>query len=123
MNSKAIIAVAAFAAFAAFAGTAARADDITIDNTPFHSTRTRAEVQAELAQYQKAGVNPWSTRYNPLAQFKSGTTRDEVVAEYKADRDAVAAINGEDSGSAYFAQIRPAQRLRATLAGTPVGGQ
>jgi hypothetical protein len=120
MNRKALLAIAAFATLA---GTAARADDITIDNTPFQSTRTRVEVQAELFQYQKAGVNPWSTRYNPLASFKSTRTRDEVVAEYRANRDAVDAINGEDSGSVYFAQSPNAQRLSATLAGTPVNAQ
>jgi hypothetical protein len=47
MNTKAILAIATFAAIASGA---ARADDITIDNTPFHGTRTRAEVKAEAAR-------------------------------------------------------------------------
>jgi coproporphyrinogen III oxidase-like Fe-S oxidoreductase len=88
---------------AAFAGNAL-ADDITIDTTPFASAKSRVEVQAELGQYKRAGVNPWSTQYNPLKQFKSATTREQVVAEYIAARDEVAALNGEDSGSAYLAQ-------------------
>ncbi|MDB5872869.1 MAG: hypothetical protein JWQ07_2311 [Ramlibacter sp.] len=78
MNSKALLAIAAFAALT---GTAARADDITIDNAPLQSTRTRAEVQAELAQFNSAGVNPWSLDYNPLANFQSTKSRAQVQAE------------------------------------------
>ena len=103
MNSKTLLAVAAFAAIAS---SAARADDITIDTTPFHSTRTRAEVQADLFQYKKAGVNPWSISYNQLAQFKSTKSRDQVQAEYRAERAAVAALTGEDSGSMYLMAAR-----------------
>ena len=98
-NIASILAITA----AAFAGNAL-ADDITIDTTPFAATKSRVEVQAELAQYKQAGVNPWSTQYNPLKQFKSATTRAQVVAEYVASRDKVAALNGEDSGSSYLAQ-------------------
>ncbi|HSI54085.1 MAG: DUF4148 domain-containing protein [Ramlibacter sp.] len=47
MNSKAILAIAAFAAIAS---TGARADDITVDNTQFQSSRTRAEVVAEASK-------------------------------------------------------------------------
>jgi len=86
----------------AFAGNAF-ADDITIDTTPFVSSKTRTEVQAELGQFKKSGPNVWSTQYNPLARFQSGKTRAEVTAEYRAERNAVAAFTGEDSGSAYLA--------------------
>jgi hypothetical protein len=121
MNSRALFAVAAFAALASVA---ARADDITVDNTPFQSTRTRAEVQAELAQYKQAGVNPWSTSYNQLTGFHSTRTRAEVQAEYRAERDQVAAMNGEDSGSAYLAHLAAAHNnVSTTLAGTPANGQ
>ena len=123
MHSNAFYAVAALAALAAFASTAANADDITIDNTPFESTRTRAEVQAELAQFQKSGVNPWSIRYNQLAQFHSTKTRAEVQAEYRAERDQVAVMNSEDSGSAYLSQLAAVHNRSATLAGTPANGQ
>jgi hypothetical protein len=116
MNSKTILAVAAFAALAS-AG--ARADDITIDNTPFNSSRTRAEVQAELAQFQQAGVNPWSIRYNQLAGFKSAKSRAQVQAEYIAERDQVAVMTAEDSGSSYLTQVA-ARQVGTTLAGTPV---
>ncbi|MBG9389016.1 DUF4148 domain-containing protein [Caenimonas aquaedulcis] len=117
------IASALVIATAAFAGTAF-ADDITIDHTPFNSTRTRAEVQAELAQYKTNGVNVWSTQYNPLKTFKSGLTRQQVVAQYVASRDEVAALNSEDSGSAYFAQATGRGFNRGTqLAGTPTNAQ
>ena len=117
MNRK--IATALVIAAAAIAGNAF-ADDITVDTTPFHSTKSRVEVQAELAQYKTAGVNPWSTQYNPLKQFKSAVTRDQVVAEYIASRDEVAALNSEDSGSAYLAQATGNGYNRGTtLAGSP----
>jgi hypothetical protein len=120
MNSKAILAVAAFAALAS-AG--ARADDITIDNTPFNSTKTRVEVQAELAQYRKDGVNPWSISYNQLARFQSTKTRAQVQAEYIADRDLVAVMTAEDSGSVYLSQVAARRAVGTTLAGTPANAQ
>ncbi|HSI54084.1 MAG: DUF4148 domain-containing protein [Ramlibacter sp.] len=113
MNSKAILAIAAFAAIAS---TGARADDITVDNTQFQSSRTRAEVQAELSQYKKAGVNPWSTSYNPLKSFQSAKTRAQVQAEYVADRDEVAAMVAEDSGSAYLSHVASVRVVGTTLA-------
>ena len=88
---------------AAVAGNAF-ADDITIDTTPFNSTKSRAEVRAELDQFKKSGTSPWSTQYNPLAKFQSTNSRAQVVAEYVASRNEVAAFNGEDSGSHYLAQ-------------------
>ena len=114
MNRK--IASALVIAVAAAAGNAF-ADDITVDPTPFSGTKSRVEVQAELGQYKAAGVNAWSTQYNPLKQFRSAKTREAVVAEYIAARDEVAALNSEDSGSAYLAQA-PSTRVApsATLA-------
>jgi len=121
MNSKTLLAVAAFAAIAS---SAVRADDITAkDITPFQSVSTRAEVQAELFQYKAAGVNPWSNRYNQLADFKSTKSREQVQAEYQANREAVAALTGEDSGSAYLAQMAVTSTAGTALAGTPVNAQ
>lgn len=116
MNRK--IATALIVAAAAVAGNAF-ADDITLDTTPFQSVKTRAEVQAELSQFKKAGVNPWSTQYNPLAYFKSARSAAEVRAEYLGARHEVAALNGEDSGSAYLARATGTQKAGTTLAGTP----
>ena len=101
------------------------AETPTVVTEPFASTKSRAEVRAELSAYKKAGVNPWSTSYNQLAGFKSSANRQEVVAEYLAARDEVAAVNSEDSGSAYLAQAF-AQRTRTgtpILAGHPVNAQ
>jgi hypothetical protein len=117
MNSR-NIATALVVATAAFAGTAF-ADDITVDNTPFVSSKSRAEVQADLAQFKQAGTSPWSIQYNPLRTFKSGTTRAEVTAQYVNSRDAVAALNSEDSGSAYLAHYR-VRNTGTTLAGQPL---
>jgi hypothetical protein len=115
MNRKSLITLAV----AAFTAGAALADDITIDTTPFTPTATRAQVQSELAAFRASGVNPWSRQYNPLAQFRHQRTRAEVVAEYLSERQRVAALTGEDSGSAYIAAHR-IPRAFETLAGEPV---
>ncbi len=94
---------------AAFAGTGL-AGDITIETEPFVSTTSRAEVRAELDAFKKSGVNPWARDYNPLASFVSSKSRAQVTAEYIANRDAVAALHGEDSGSRYLAESAAASR-------------
>ena len=66
MNRKTAFAIV----LAAVAAGNAFADDITVDRNAFVSSRTRAEVQAELAQYQQSGVNPWSIAYNPLRKSR-----------------------------------------------------
>lgn len=112
------IATALVIAAAAFAGSA-MADDITPDVAPIQSATTRAQVQAELAAFKKAGVNPWSTQYNPVANFKSVRTTTEVRAELQAARAETAALTSEDSGSAYLSRIgaAPSSNISATLAG------
>jgi hypothetical protein len=117
MNRNIAYALVVFAATAAAAGQAF-AETPTFDTTPFMSVKTRAEVQGELAAYKTAGVNPWSIQYNPLKTFRSTVTREQVVAEYIASRDEVNATTGEDSGSVYLAQARPAQAT-STLAALP----
>jgi len=57
----------------------ARADDITIDPTPFVSSASRADVRAELDAYRKSGVNPWARSYNPLHHFRSERTRIDAA--------------------------------------------
>jgi hypothetical protein len=71
----------------------------------FVSSKTRAEVQAELFAYKKAGVNPWSMSYNPLRHFKSLTTREAVVAEFVAVRAQASALYGEDGGATYLSRF------------------
>lgn len=116
--------LAIVAALSAFAFGAAHADDADASQyvADFQGSKTRAEVQAELAQYKQAGVNPWSTSYNQLAGFRSGKSRAQVSAEYVARRDTVAAFTGEDSGSAYLAAHEPVQ-VNRQLAGTPANAQ
>jgi hypothetical protein len=101
MKTSSILLAAALAT----AGFAAQADeaDGSQYGVQFNGSKTRAEVQAELAQYKQAGVNPWSIQYNPLNSFRGAKTRAQVQAEYLASRDAVAAFTSEDSGSAYLA--------------------
>jgi len=122
MNAKSFLAIAAFATLATGA---ARADDITLDSTPFSGQRTRAEVQAELAQFKQAGLDPWAQNYNQLQGFRSTLSRDEVRAAYVADRDQVAALTGEDAGSAYLSKVaaRAMRNERTNVAGTPVNAQ
>jgi hypothetical protein len=119
MNAKSIISAIALAA--GFSG-AAFAEGPIQSNDVFTGAATRAEVQAELAAYKKAGVNPWSTSYNPVRSFRSTVSRDAVVADYLASRDQVRAFTAEDSGSSYLAQGRGVT-VPATLAGTPVRAQ
>jgi len=116
MNRKLALAIVA----ASFAAGNAFADDITVDTTPFTSTKSRAEVQAELGL---RGPNVWSTQYNPLATFKGSLTRAQVQAEYIKARDEVAALNGEDSGSAYLARGLNTQVDGTRLAGQPLNAQ
>jgi len=94
---------ASLLALAAFASGAAFADDITVETQAFVPALARADVQAQLQQYRAAGVNPWSTSYNPVRHFSSSRSRAEVTAEYVLARDEVAALNAEDSGSSYLA--------------------
>jgi len=84
------------------------ADDITVEATPFVSSMTRAEVQAQVQQGQvqqarAAGLDVWADSYDQLAAFHSERSRADATAEYIAERDSVMAFNGEDSGSVRLA--------------------
>ena len=100
----------------AFAGQVLAESPNAVPEQAFTSAKSRAEVQAELAQYKQAGVNPWATSYNQLRGFKSATTRDAVTAEYVAARDQVAAFTGEDSGAAYLSANQNRVPAATTLA-------
>ena len=117
-NFSAALVVAA----AALAGNAF-AESPTVLKDTFVSTASRAAVQADLAAYKQAGVNPWSTQYNPLRTFQGTKTRAQVVGEYLTERNQVAAFNGEDSGSAFLAQAGRRANVLDTLAGQPVNAQ
>jgi hypothetical protein len=120
MNRK--LAISSIVLAAAFAGNAF-AESPIYGNDVFNGTKTRADVSAELAAYKQAGVNPWSTQYNPMKYFKSATTRQDVTSAYLASRGEVRALSSEDSGSAYLAQARTRNVPSSTLAGTPANAQ
>jgi hypothetical protein len=109
-------------AIAAATVSPAFADDITVDSTPFQSTRTRAEVQADLAAFKRAGVNPWSQAYNPLKNFASNASRAQVTGDFLRSRDEVEALTAEDSGSFFLSQRAPVTAA-PVLAGRPVNFQ
>jgi hypothetical protein len=104
------------------AASTAFADDITPDNTAAAlSTKTRAQVQAELYAARADGsIKAWSTSYNPLAIAKSEKSRADVIAEVKAERTADYAVTwyGEDSGSFALARVKPAVQAQPVFAGT-----
>jgi hypothetical protein len=83
MVRKHLVALAAFASFAA-AGTAARADDITMANESFMSTKTRAEVCAETELAAAKGltrVSEIDLSPTKAAPDYVGRTRADVRAE------------------------------------------
>ena len=81
-------------------------------NTVAPTQVTRTQVQTQAVTAKTAGVSPWSTSYNPLATFRSERSRADVRAEYLSSRNAVAAMTGEDSGSAYLAATQRADGRR-----------
>jgi hypothetical protein len=114
------LALAAALSVAAFA---AHADDGDLSGqfaASANTQATRAQVQAQLVDYKKAGVNPWSIQYNPLNSFRGQKTREQVRNEFLANRKAVSALTAEDSGSAYLAANKQAFDAAHQFAGQPV---
>jgi hypothetical protein len=112
-------AAAAFA-FAAIASGNAYADDITIDNTPFVSSKTRAEVRAELMGQSgrlSDSSSEWAMQLNQAPRNHSDYTSAQAKAEYIAARREVNALNAEDSGSSYFATLPRRMTDRVFMAG------
>lgn len=115
MSKLSLLTYPAIALLSLAAAGAAFADDITPDTTAtqvFTTTKTRAQVQAELFAARADGsIKVWSTSYNPLALAKSEKTREQVMAELRAERDAdyAATWYGEDSGSFALARTLPAR--------------
>jgi len=118
-RSSLVIAALSFAAFAAHADDADPSGQFAASAA---ARATRPGVQAQLVQYRQAGVNPWSTSYNPLRNFKSSTTAEALRAEYIASRNQVQAMTAEDSGSAYLA-ARTQGAAAPIVAGQPTNAQ
>lgn len=97
---------------AAMAPRMAYADDITMDPTPFASTRSRAEVLAELPRYS---TNEWTRQFNDV-RLQAGRSRVEATREYLAVRDQVRAFGAEDSGSAYLGRSPASTRVMGASA-------
>ena len=92
--------VAATLAAVVMAGSAL-AETPTVDNTPFVSTKTRAEVQAELFSQRdqlSSSASEWVMQQNE-AHNASGYTRQQARAEYIASREQVREMNSEGGGS------------------------
>lgn len=69
----------------AFASTAALADDITIDRSPFVSVATRADVKAGVLQARGQGTLLAAGERSPMAApAQVATSRESVRAEVRA---------------------------------------
>ncbi|MDP3858494.1 MAG: hypothetical protein Q8Q73_12120 [Stagnimonas sp.] len=128
-NLASILALAGTAAIsvtlAALAPSDAYADDISIDNATFTSSRSRAEIRAELLGQPaawKMNAGELALQYNHLPPVRSVATREQVKAEYKASREYVNRLLGEDSGSSYFARSALARGGHAGTSTTTMGG-
>lgn len=99
------VAAAALAA-TLVAGTAHAEGPIVMgESAPFVSTRSRAEVNAEVIR-NAAAIRAGATEYALQQQAPaatSGRTRGQATAEFIGARDQVQALQSEDSGSAYLA--------------------
>ena len=114
MNRRLVSALASsstvIAAFATLmAGSAIAEGPIAApDTTAFVSSRSRAEVQAEVMSNRAtltAAASEWRMQANEPQALMSGRTRSQATAEYIGSRDQVHALNSEDSGSAYLAHV------------------
>ena len=105
-------ATAALLAAAVITSTAAYAQE-----EGFVSTRTRAEVVAEIGTPWPKG-NPWSPFYD-MSPTGSTATVEQVQADYIAHRDRVNAFFGEDSGSVYLMKAQDLEPGSATAMGAP----
>jgi len=88
---------------ASIAAGSAFAETPLVDTMPFKASLTREQVQAQLQQHRKSGVDTFADGYNQLSDFHSTRTRAEVTAEFMDSRAEVSALTGEDSGSRYLA--------------------
>lgn len=121
MASALGVATAATAAALVIASGDALADDITVDNTPFVSSASRAEVRSELLQRSgrsRPDSTEWARQYNQQSPYKSSITPAQARADYISARREVSERYGEDSGSNYYYIKRPSPNA-ATRMGAP----
>jgi hypothetical protein len=87
------------------------------DHQSFTSSRSRADVQAELRQDRRqitSFASEWELQQHASVQPMSGLTRQQVRTEYIAAREQVRTMTAEHGGSGYFAST-PMQAPAATL--------
>ena len=112
-TAAAILAVSLMAAGNAYA------DDITIDTTPFVSSKTRAEVRGEVMGQSEAlriASSEWAM--NQAARPHSDYTSAQAKAEFLASRNEVRALTAEDSGSSYLASLPRRMNAGVNVAGS-----
>lgn len=112
-SSLALVAAAAAASLVVASGNA-YADDITIDNTPFISKASRADVRSE---FKRSGVSPlteWNTQQGERVQSDPSYTGSQARSDYIRSRGEVWSVTSEDSGSSYF-KMRDPRRATATM--------
>ena len=113
-------AIAAVACAVAIASSNAYAQGEILQATPFVSTRSRADVKAELmgaTGVSAASSSDWAMQHN-VPQRTSGTTSQEARARYMAAREEVRAMTSEDSGSSYLVRQRTRDSGGTMTAGT-----
>jgi hypothetical protein len=100
--------IAATLAASLMAGNAMAEGPIVIESsTPFTSTRSRADVRAEVLEPRgavSAAHTEWALQHPMMQADAGGRTRAQARSEYIGARDEVRAFNGEDSGSAFTGQ-------------------
>ena len=96
--------------------TEVRADDITVDGTKFVSSKSRAEVIAEMKTPYVGGY-PWSSQYK-MGVTNGDRTAADVRREYLSSRDEANALGAEDSGSSYFKRTPRVSNPTATMGGS-----
>lgn len=120
-----LVAYPAIVVLSLAAAMTAHAESPTADDSAtqvWSQTKTSEQVRAELMQARADGTTKvWSISYNPLRQAKSLKSREQVRAELMAHRAAENgnAMIGEDSGSFYLAQRKPAGEAAPVLAKAP----
>jgi hypothetical protein len=100
-NLKSAIATGAIMALGLLASAIIGSSTVYADEDPsFVSTRTRAEVTADLKTPWPGG-NPWSGSYD-MFRVRGTATSAQLQSEYILNRAKVGAFHGEDGGSEYL---------------------
>ena len=117
-----LIVYPAIVALSLVAAVSAHAESPTLDDTSrqaWSQTKTGEQVRTELQQARADGTTRvWSISYNPLLKAQSLKSREQVRGEVLTQREADKGnpLVGEDSGSFFLAQQKPAREAARVLA-------